>query len=90
MSGVLLAIDLPDTVMAAKANQRSKSNFGGIGHATEHGFSKHGSAQCDTIEAPCKLAIDPRFHTVRKSGLMQLSIGGNHVGHDPSARLALA
>lgn len=90
MTGVLLAIDLTDAMMAAKSNECRQRDFGCIGRATEHGFSKNRSAQRDAVESPYKSAVDPCFHTVRKSRLMQISIGGNHVGHDPRARLALA
>jgi len=36
VTGVLLAVNLPDAMVAAKTNQRGKRNLGGVSRATEH------------------------------------------------------
>lgn len=90
MTGVLLAINLPDAMVTTKTNKRRKRNFGGIGRAAEHGFTKHGFAHRNAVQPAGELAIDPGLYAVGKAGPVQVAIGCNHGRHDPGACLALA
>ena len=89
MGCVLLAVNLLNAVVATKTNQRRQSDFGGIGAAAEHGFTKHRFANRHAIQAPNQLAVDPGLYAVRQSYLVQLRVGSNHVVHDPGAGLTL-
>lgn len=87
MAGVLLAINLSDGVSAAEADQCGQRNFGGVGEAAEHGFTKYGFPKRDAIQAPHELVIDPDLYAMGKSGSVQRAVGGDHVWHYPGAGL---
>ena len=88
MASILLTIDHRDALGAAKRDQRRQRDFGRIGLMRKHGFTKHHLAQVNAVEAAGKLAIDPGFHAVRMTRVVQVQVGALHVRHDPGARLA--
>ncbi len=59
MSRVLLAIDLPDLMMAAQADQGRQCNFGRVGLVVKHRLAKHGLSNRDAIQAAHQFTLDP-------------------------------
>lgn len=57
---------------------------------TEHGFTKHGFSQRNTIECANKFVIDPCLHAVGQAVSVKIAISCHHVWHNPGARLTLA
>ena len=91
MTGVLLAINVRNTVRPAKRDQSRQGDFGGVCLVREHRFTEHRFANADAIQPTDQLAVDPGFNTVGKTRPIQGEVRLNHGRQNPgSARAAAA
>jgi hypothetical protein len=87
---VLLTVDGLNAVLKANADQQGQSHFGAIGDGGEHRLAKDSLAQRHKIKPSHQVPTHPEFGTVGQSHVVQLSVGFDHVGHDPSSALSFS
>ena len=85
-----LAIDEMKVVGYGEGDELSQGYFGGLGLVMEHGFSEEGSSKGDSVKASDELAIAETLEGVGVAFLVQLDVGLDHVGGDPTAWLIFA
>ena len=85
-----LAIDEMKAVGFGEGDETGQGYLGGLGLVMEHGFSEEGSSKGDSVKASDEVAIAETLERVGVAFLVQLDIGLDHVGGDPTARLIFA
>lgn len=54
---------------------------------TKHRFTENHTAEIDAIQAARQTSVDPCFNAMGLSLAVQLTVGLNHLFHNPGARL---
>src|ERR1035437_3826855 len=74
-----------EALPAQVLDQVEQCNLGGIADAVEHGFAREQAAYRDPVNAPDEAAALPALQTVGVAKFVQLRVGCDKLGADPSA-----
>lgn len=89
VGGVGLGVEEEETAGAEAFDEGDEGDFGGVGFAVEHGLAEEGGVEGDAVEAADEFAVAPGFDGVCEAELVEPGVGGDELGGDPGAIVAV-